>query len=342
MYSANARADDGQKRTDSRIASLENSVTRIMEVFKVRVHYSYDRDAYFPAYWRSAPTSAEGRQIELDEAARTIPVIEAFLAKYSTHVIAANLRDIFLLKRLSAYGQPFGGSAGRSSVYITNDGESSGATARSLEGTMHSEFSSILYRRYPFPAKEWSAINGSDWVYLGYGDNHDLMSRDDLFERREDLLRKGFLNVYAQASMEEDFNMYVYELCAYPSETLRAAAEHNKIWQKIQLVIRYYNSIDPAFRFAGEPEPRNASKAESPAQTGRAGGGLPQGQTTLPDLPDDVFAHRQQELFVLMVPGRSPVTITGGTKIKITGPRTFSTTEAGPVTITVGPASDHD
>ena len=205
---------------------------------------------------------------------------------------------------------------------------------------MHSEFSTILYRRYPFPAKEWTAINGNEWAYLGYGDNHDLMSREDLFERREDLLRKGFLNLYAQASMEEDFNMYVYGLFAYPSETLcrRGSARQD---------LAENPACRPGLQFDRPRLPlrrgaraRITSKPGSPVKTDHPAARVIEDRAALPELPDDVFAHSRHELFFLIVTGRSSVTMKGVTTVRVMGPGTFGSTEAGPVTITVAPVSD--
>lgn len=83
------RAEGQALQSPSKIA-VDASVTSINNRFGVLIHYSYDRDAYFCDAWRRAPCSADGMQIDLGQAARTIEVVERFFARYPINMI----RDI--------------------------------------------------------------------------------------------------------------------------------------------------------------------------------------------------------------------------------------------------------
>ena len=53
---------------------------------------------------------------------------------------------------------------------------------------------------------EWQDINVPNWEYLGRPT--DMLKRKDALHGSDDLMRKGFLAAYSQASVEEDFNLY--------------------------------------------------------------------------------------------------------------------------------------
>ena len=181
------QAASRQTQQEASVEQLAQSIARIKKTFGVQVHYLYDRNTYFADDWREAPVKAEGKQIDLGEALRTLPIVEAFLAGYPKAVLAENLRDVFLVLSMSFYGQEFGGTSSADGVYITNDGENEGYTRQYLESTMHDEFSSILFRNYDFPQAEWGQVNERGWKYVGYGKDFDVLCRTDLFDSSEAL-----------------------------------------------------------------------------------------------------------------------------------------------------------
>jgi hypothetical protein len=85
-------------------------VGRIRRDFGVRVHVRYDARNYFPDHARRSPASAQGVQIEVGGTKRIMRLIPEFLGMYPRPVIAANLRNIYLLGRLSFYGLEYGGT----------------------------------------------------------------------------------------------------------------------------------------------------------------------------------------------------------------------------------------
>ena len=212
----------------------DDEIAEIRKTFGVRVHVTYDADAYFPMQWKRAPISADGSQIEAAECRRAMRLIPPFLSSYPRELIATNLRDIYLLERMSFRGQEYGGTNSRAGIYIANKGEVRGYSDAALTGIMHAELSSILLRNYQFPVDEWVKVNAPDWKYLGEG--YELVGRFDVFDQTEELLRQGFTRVYSQASVEEDVNGYVVAVVRQRAFLASAAARHTRVKQKLELL----------------------------------------------------------------------------------------------------------
>ena len=100
--------------------------------------------------------------------------------------------------------------------------------------------------------QEWSNINDPSWSYVGTGVN--LSGRAGLFHQDEDLFRRGFINVYSQASIEEDVNMYVFAVISQRSVLFSTARRHNRVRQKLILLTRFYEGIKQQLRIAGDFE----------------------------------------------------------------------------------------
>jgi hypothetical protein len=238
---------DGTPYLDSKPEGLEQAILRIKRTFSVRVHWRYDPDTFFSAAWRSKPVSAGGSQTEPDEAEWMVYIIERFLSKYSKDFIHKNLRSIYLVKEMRFYGHRYAGTYSPDSIYIACTGLTDGSSRSYLEATLHCEFSSILLRNHGFPAAEWSEVNERGWKYSGYGKDYDILGRADLHERTAELLAKGFLKKYAQASPEEDFNSYVRLFIENPRLLYSLASRHGRIAQKLRVCREFYRRIDSGF-----------------------------------------------------------------------------------------------
>ena len=144
-----ARSDRDLRATSSS-AEANNDIGRIWEEFGVRVHVTYDARSYFPPYWKEAPFSGQGSQIDRDEGKRLVRLIPSFLFMYPPELIVKTLRDIYLLKSMSFYGLRYGGTCSPDGIYIASQGDDRACNDALLTAQMHSEFSSILYRTISF------------------------------------------------------------------------------------------------------------------------------------------------------------------------------------------------
>lgn len=103
---------------------------------------------------------------------------------------------------------------------------------------MHSEFSSILMKNYSFPENAWQSKNPSNFQYVGNG--RDMLGTGNSYSQTPELLTKGLICEYAQASVEEDFNMMAYWLFTKPNELKALAKKYPIINSKLLLVINFY------------------------------------------------------------------------------------------------------
>jgi len=214
----------------------------------VDIHYRYTPQSFFPHH-----PSARGSQAWIKNIKSTLSLVETFLSKYPSQVIGKNLSAIFLLGTLEFDGKSYGGTYIGSAIYV-----STGAFYRysdvSLLGVMHAEFSSILFHNYKFPKKEWEAVNRPGWQYVGRG--LDMLERADSYDRTDELRQNGFLEGYSQASVEEDFNVFVEWAFTKPHRLRDLASKYVRIQKKYQLVVEFYKSINPKIDIANAPAER--------------------------------------------------------------------------------------
>jgi hypothetical protein len=80
-------------------------------------------------------------------------------------------------------------------------------------------------------------------------------------------LQNGFLEGYSQASIEEDFNKFVDWAFTKPDRLRRLASRYQRIRKKYNIVIKFYESIDPKIDI-----PRIIPDAEGHNREHRGGG----------------------------------------------------------------------
>lgn len=213
----------------------------------VRIHYQYDRAAYFPSSWLESPTNCQGSQVEIPEAERMVPLIEEFASTYSQSTLHGHLTDIYLLGSLRCYGKEYGGTNSTSAIYIRVDHASEGYDGHYLLSTLHAEFSSILWRQHSFPTGEWQAMNPPGFEYSNNAVT--VLGQAGITDKpAPELFCGGFLTRYAASDLEDDFNEYAgaifvesQELCEY---RVRCKAIAAKAW----LAIEFYKSVDPGIK----------------------------------------------------------------------------------------------
>ncbi|OHD88680.1 putative zinc-binding metallopeptidase [Sulfuricurvum sp. RIFCSPLOWO2_12_FULL_43_24] len=227
---------------------IESQVTQIYHDYGVRVLYQYDRDQYFGMKSKAPPINAQGEQMSDAEILRLLPIIKEFLGFYPKEVIVKNLKVLYLTKELILYGKSFGASYGKTGLYIKNEHKSKKYDKSFLLGTMHSEFSSILMKNYFFSEDVWKGANRGDFEYIGNG--KDMLGGGDSYTQTSELLSKGLICKYAQASVEEDFNMIVFWLFTKPNELKVLAKKYPIINSKMWMVIDFYQlSVDSRIKF---------------------------------------------------------------------------------------------
>jgi len=174
-------------------------------------------------------------------------IVQTALNKYPKDILENNLFEIYVLKSLSFYGQPFGGTSSNNQIFITNAGRDKGYDSEFIERAFHHEFSSILLRNYftCFNSDQWEATNTG--VY-GTGGINAIKTNQASKKIDQALLRRGFLYQYATSSLENDFNAFAENLFA-PNEAFEKIIDSkmDKILQKYIMAIEFYYCIHPHF-----------------------------------------------------------------------------------------------
>lgn len=199
----------------------------------------------FPENWYEEKINAQATSLDTTEYSRSEKIIKAALQKYPVELLKKNLRKIYILKDVTFYGQPFGGTNSTSNVYLSNNGINEGYTDFYLEQLFHKEFSSILLRNYKknFKEEEWVKCNSTDFKY-GNGGVQALKDNKDSENLDTELNKAGFINQYATSSIENDFNAFAGNLFLPKNEFIQAITDHNRLKKKRKIMMEFYSKLD--------------------------------------------------------------------------------------------------
>ena len=199
----------------------------------------------FPASWRSGEVDAQAEPIAGDQKARSVRAMDKALAKYPAELLSDNLTAIYFAKKLQFYGLSYGGTNSLDTVYIANRGAKAGFTDRFLEAAFHHEFSSILLRNHSdeFDYQAWTDSNRAGFSYHSDGTEAVRSGQADTTFRPE-FHAKGFLNEYATASVEEDFNTFAEAILLGERKFWKAVDLWPRVHTKAMIVIQFYEHLN--------------------------------------------------------------------------------------------------
>jgi hypothetical protein len=219
---------------------IKEAAINIKTAYGVDVHYHFDRKAFLPPENFGPARKADWLSLSRTKVRRNLSlVLDGFLSKYPKHVVRSNLTDLYLLGKLEFGGKRYGGTYFGPNIYINGSGPPD-----DLLRILHAEFSSILFHKYDFPKREWAAISGSLYLSSDGGAGYWMVDDPSRLVQTEDLLSNGFLTKYSTTDLENDFNMFVGWAFTRPQELGKLASRHEKIRRKMELVVRFYESID--------------------------------------------------------------------------------------------------
>ncbi|MGH8544727.1 MAG: hypothetical protein ACREX3_14095 [Gammaproteobacteria bacterium] len=231
---------------------VRSKIAKIKRTYGVNVHHQYDPTIFWKAGF--PPLSTKGTDIGISHAHDLLEITEEFLSQYPAELVRKHLSDIVLVKHLEFYGKAFGGTYSRSAIFIGTNGGFFRYLRGSVLGTMHAEFSSILFSNYTFPRDVWEAANQPYWRYEGSG--FEMLGRRDVHDRNSKLWEDGFLEKYAQTSLENDFNTFVEWLFTRTERLGVLAATYERINRKCNLAIEFLQSVHSRIRI---PKPCTGS-----------------------------------------------------------------------------------
>jgi len=213
----------------------------------VRIATSADRNI-FPRSWQSTRINARAESLADEETERSRTILTAAFKKYPAEILVAQLDAVYVLHRLRYFGISASGTNSRNRIYLANRGVAHRFTDARIEGTFHAEFSSILLRNFPrhLDTDAWKAINRMGFEYGSSGVEavRNRMARKH-FDAK--LHAAGFLHQYAQSTLENDFNSIAEQLFLGNPRFWVVVNQHECLRRKTQLVIHFYQQIDPSF-----------------------------------------------------------------------------------------------
>jgi hypothetical protein len=218
-------------------------------ILGVNINSAYSQ-TIFPDSWLNSRINANGEQITGSEQMRVEPIIILALKKYPEDVLKNNLKFVHLLKKMEFFNVGFGGTNSSTAVYITANGEEAGYTTAYIEQTFHHEFSSILFRNYTslLDTTTWKLQNEPGFNYndpdAGVGAIKNKQSGQSL---HTNYAEKGMLTQYAMSSLENDINTIAQNLFRPSADFWLMADNYQRVGKKVNLLIEFYNKIDPAF-----------------------------------------------------------------------------------------------
>lgn len=207
----------------------------------------------FPDHWLKAPISAHVVRLKPQEEIRSKSAVVNAIVKYPRKVIRDNLRAVYVLRSLNFYNVDFGATYYENKLYLANDGIVMGYTDLFIEQSFHHEFSSILYFNYKndFNEAAWNLCNPTGFTYHDEetGGVAALKNNEDGTTFGSYYNSQGFIDQYAQSSMENDINELAQQLFAPDANFWQTVNEYPLLRKKVRLLIAFYHSINEEFTY---------------------------------------------------------------------------------------------
>jgi len=215
-----------------------------------RIIFTADADT-FPVEWYESPFNAQAENLASEEIERSKKIIIAALKKYPIEVLNYNLKKVYVLKSMNFFGADYGGTNSVDVVYVCNASMGMGYTDYYIEESFHHEFSSILLRNYRslFNEQQWRDINPEGFQYFdeSTGGSGAIKEGKASKEFNEESHNSGFLYEYAQSTLENDFNSFAENIFMGNEDFFTVSEQYEKINMKLDLIISFYNTINPQF-----------------------------------------------------------------------------------------------
>jgi hypothetical protein len=208
-------------------------------------------DGMFPETWYDSEIDAQAESLEHEEVERVLEILERCIAKYPEAIVKENLNRVYVLNSLQFFGTSYGGTYTSDAVFLSDKGEHRGYTDTYIEKLFHAEFSSVLYKNYAdqFDHEAWAAacIEGFEYGAGGMQALKTGQSSEAFLYQHNEL---GFLNKYAQSSMENDFNSFAKNVFCPSPDFWQLTESYDGLGKKLALIIAFYQGIDPQFNAA--------------------------------------------------------------------------------------------
>jgi|APCry1669188910_1035180.scaffolds.fasta_scaffold00043_26 hypothetical protein len=202
----------------------------------------------FPHQWTGKKVSPSIQPLTPEESVRLEDLLSFAFSKYPASVLNARLNKVYVVKSMTFYGLPYGGTNYQHTVFLSDDTDNPWFSDEYIEQVFHHEFSSILLRDFPdyFDKTKWLSLNTPSFRY-GKGGADAIQQGLASMALDPETIKQGFLSQYSTASVEEDINVVAQNLFAGNREFWRVYETSEAIRKKTMLLISFYHRINPVF-----------------------------------------------------------------------------------------------
>ena len=243
-YLENILSDDNAVKAESELFEWRNIF------YRDEIIFTADKDI-FPGDWYDPEINAKAESLSESEIERSRSIIISALDKYPIEVLKDDLKSVYILESMNFFGVDYGGTNSETSVYVTNSGEDMGYSDIYIEESFHHEFSSVLLRKYKrlFDESGWRQINPDGFEYFDEvtGGAGAIREGKDSKEFDPESHEMGFLYEYAGSTSENDFNSFAENIFMGDESFFKTVEGYEKLKAKLDLIIRFYNTINPRF-----------------------------------------------------------------------------------------------
>lgn len=211
-------------------------------------------ESIFPGDWYEEPISAYGESLLVEEEERSQEIIKNILKKYPLHFIRENLKQIYCFRNIRLYGYDYCPICSYNGiVYLVNDGEKKGCSENYIEWAFHHELNHILVHNYNNDEnskikdiiEKWETSNPDSFSYgTGGFDARDIQAT---YYGDTNSYTGGCITTYGMCSLDDDIAEYAAALFTGRNALWDLPERFPHMEQKLNLIIEFYNTLDPIF-----------------------------------------------------------------------------------------------
>ena len=177
-----------------------------------------------------------------------IKILQKALAKYPQSLIKQSLSDVYIGGPYTENDAIIVGMYTKNKIYLFYNHHNGNNHDVFLEQTFHHEYSSILVKKYNFPAFDWLKLNPKGFSYIINPKKIDkYMNSIGKYAATKEMLKQGVVTSYGMVNAENDINTYVETIFTQPNKMKKYISTYPVIARKYQMLKKFYLSISPQF-----------------------------------------------------------------------------------------------
>jgi len=226
--------------------SVDQMQNRLKKQYDLIIRAGEPSSFYVPPYTKADATIPDGgtanaaSPLVLKE---SLKGVEKALKSYPEGFVSSLIDAIFISGELWFEGERAGGTYSNSWIIVASSLDNGGKESNyevALYG-VHHELSSFVLNKSIFTTLAWRELMPEGWeVTQSYS---KALSTTEYGTPPD--LENGFLNKYAETSVENDFNTYAEFAFIKPEQLIQMAEKYPLVAKKLRLFIDAYKAVSP-------------------------------------------------------------------------------------------------